>query len=467
MSNLRGLNFPANGKPVFQGDFETEHNRMEDEIIERFSDLVTGEVLSGGDLTPGSLPNTINLTEIIAYDSKGRRIRVVAQNNLLVTRQNLDSFVVLRHKFQTDTSPYLDSTGYANTYRQNSFEILFKETTDPEDVVLYKIRSLNGAISILNDLRSLCRIKSGNIRDSSVTNAKLDTDIKVGSLSALVGRFNSSMRSSISSALNALESWISAEETARQNNINLINSLLIPLGGVREDNLNQLDPNYFKDANGQAISRTTFSSLWNLVHKTVSSITPSIDRITVSAHGRIEGDLIKFAFSGGGITALTKYHVRNPTLNDFQISFTRTGSIIDLTANQTGDCIVDTEFGFGDGSTTFNIRDRNGISVRGAGVHGTRAKASGGNYDGGPVGYEGQDQAQGKVLSVPPGNVSGGAYGLNAGFGGQWVFSGGGTWGGALINATLPITDGTNGTPRVGNETVSANVAVRMKVRVA
>ncbi|EMO82717.1 hypothetical protein LEP1GSC126_2749 [Leptospira kirschneri str. 200801774] len=138
MSNLRGLNFPTNGKPVFQGDFETEHNRMEDEIIERFSDLVSGEVLSGGDLTPGASPNTINLTEIVAYDSKGRRIRVAAQNNLLVTRQNLDSFVVLRHKFQIETSSYLDSSGYANTYRQNSFEILFKETTDSEDVVLLR-----------------------------------------------------------------------------------------------------------------------------------------------------------------------------------------------------------------------------------------------------------------------------------------------------------------------------------------
>ncbi|EMN49031.1 hypothetical protein LEP1GSC088_3482 [Leptospira interrogans str. L1207] len=45
---------------------------MEDEIIERFSDLVSGEVLSGGDLTPGASPNTINLTEIVAYDFQGK-----------------------------------------------------------------------------------------------------------------------------------------------------------------------------------------------------------------------------------------------------------------------------------------------------------------------------------------------------------------------------------------------------------
>ncbi|MBW9234156.1 hypothetical protein JQK62_18150 [Leptospira santarosai] len=451
MSNLRGLNFPTNGKPVFQGDFETEHNRMEDEIMERFSDLVTGEVLSGGDLTPGSSPNTINITDVVAYDSKGRRIHVAAQNNLLVTRQNLDSFVVLRHKFQTEVSPYLDSTGYANTYRQNSFEILFKDTTDSEDVVLYKIRSSNGAISILSDLRSWCRIKSGTIRDNSITNSKLDTDSKVGSLTTLVGRFNSSMRSSITNALNALESWIGAEETTRQNDITRLNSLLIPLGGVREDNLDQLDPNYFKDANGQAISRTTFAALWNLVHKTVSGINPSTDRISISAHGRTEGSLVKFSFSGGGITALVKYYVRNPTTNDFQISATATGAIIDLTSNQIGDCIVDTEFGFGDGSTTFNIRDRKGIFVRGSGVHGTRAKATGGNYDGGPVGYEGQDQFQG--------------FGISAVSNGGSAVQPGGSIG--TGNTMLPISDGTNGTPRKGNETTSVNVAVRMKVRVA
>ncbi|MCL8267758.1 hypothetical protein M9Y82_14135, partial [Leptospira weilii] len=339
MSNLRGLNFPVNGKPVFQGDFETEHNRMEDEIIERFSDLVTGEVLSGGDLTPGSLPNTINLTEIVAYDSKGRRIHVAAQNNLLVTRQNLDSFVVLRHKFQTDTSPYLDFTGYANTYRQNSFEILFKETTDPEDVVLFKIRSLNGAISILNDLRSLCRIKSGNIRDSSVTNAKLESDIKVGSLAALVGRFNSSMRSSISSALNAIESWVSAEEATRQNDILGLTNLIVPLGGIVEDNLNILSSSYFKDANAQVISRVTFSALWNLVRRNVIGIVAATDRISCTNHGCIEGQLVKFSFTGGGITALTNYYVRNPTTNDFQISSTSTGSILDLTSSQTGEMI--------------------------------------------------------------------------------------------------------------------------------
>ncbi|MDI7219675.1 hypothetical protein QMN07_19545, partial [Leptospira santarosai] len=242
-----------------------------------------------------------------------------------------------------------------------------------------------------------------------------------------------------------------------------LNSLIIPLGGVREDNLDQLDPNYFKDANGQAISRTTFAALWNLVHKTVSGINPSTDRITISAHGRTEGNLVKFSFSGGGVAALVKYYVRNPTTNDFQISATATGAILDLTSNQTGDCIVDTEFGFGDGSTTFNIRDRKGLFLRGAGVHGTRAKAAGGNYDGGPVGYEGQDTMFDHRHSFTYNNV----YGVIGGGGSSWLAPGGTNSGNVNLSILEPITDGVNGTPRRGNETASVNVAVRMKVRVA
>ncbi|EMO20700.1 phage tail collar domain protein [Leptospira santarosai str. HAI134] len=247
----------------------------------------------------------------------------------------------------------------------------------------------------------------------------------------------------------------------------LIESSKIPLGAIFEDSLDQAPAANYKEANGQSYSRSTYSTLWNLINRSITSITPATDRINSNSHGRAEGDLVKFSFTGGGITALTSYYVRNPTSNDFQISVTKTGAIIDLTSSQSGTLLINTEYGFGDGSTTFNVPDRRGIYPRGAGVHGTRAKAAGGNYDGGPVGYEGQDQAQGKALSVPPGNGAGGAYGLNVGFGGQWNMVGGGTWGGAAINATLPISDGTNGTPRIGNETSPASIGVRFKVRIA
>ncbi|EPE83562.1 hypothetical protein LEP1GSC021_1652 [Leptospira noguchii str. 1993005606] len=176
---------------------------------------------------------------------------------------------------------------------------------------------------------------------------------------------------------------------------NLINSLLIPLGGVVEDNFDQLSNSNFLHVNGQSISRATFSALWNLVRRSVTGIVAATDRVSCTNHGCVEGQLVKFSFSGGGITALVNYYVRNPTTNDFQISATATGTIIDLTSSQTGEMITNIEYGFGDGSTTFNIPDRRGVFARGAGVHGTRAKAAGGNYDGDAVGYAGQDAIPG------------------------------------------------------------------------
>ncbi|EMN50446.1 hypothetical protein LEP1GSC088_2815 [Leptospira interrogans str. L1207] len=138
--------------------------------------------------------------------------------------------------------------------------------------------------------------------------------------------------------------------------INLAN-FLIPIGSIIEDGLNLAPSINFKDANAQAISRNTFVTLWNSVHRVITGIVPTTDRISCTNHGCIEGQLVKFSFTGGGVSALVNYYVRNPTTNDFQISSTATGSILDLTSSQTGEMIINVEYGFGDGSTTYNIPD--------------------------------------------------------------------------------------------------------------
>ncbi|EKO60983.1 hypothetical protein LEP1GSC082_1812 [Leptospira kirschneri str. H2] len=250
--------------------------------------------------------------------------------------------------------------------------------------------------------------------------------------------------------------------------INLAN-FLIPIGSIIEDGLNLAPSANFKDANAQAISRNTFVTLWNSVHRAITGIVPTTDRISCTNHGCIEGQLVKFSFTGGGITALVNYYVRNPTTNDFQVSSASTGSILDLTSSQTGEMIINIEYGFGDGSTTYNIPDRRGIFARGAGIHGTRAKAAGGNYDGGAVGYAGQDQLQGHVhelwLNSNNNTVSGTtAYSSGAGPNTPSSSSANGSSPGYTIRGV--ITDGTNGTPRTGNETTPAYVAVKYKVRV-
>ncbi|WP_061232731.1 hypothetical protein [Leptospira noguchii] len=242
--------------------------------------------------------------------------------------------------------------------------------------------------------------------------------------------------------------------------MNLAN-FLIPIGSIIEDGLNLAPSANFKDANAQAISRNTFVTLWNSVHRVITGIVSATDRISCTSHGCVEGQLVKFSFTGGGVTALVNYYVRNPTTNDFQISATATGSIVDLTSSQTGDMITNIEYGFGDGSTTYNVPDRRGVFARGAGVHGTRAKAAGGNYDGGPVGFAGQDRAQGHWHSITYMNICG-----LIGSGGYGLAGGGNGYNAVGIGVYGPTTDGSNGTPRTGDETNPAYVAVKYKVRV-
>ncbi|TQE71882.1 hypothetical protein FF002_13375 [Leptospira interrogans] len=243
--------------------------------------------------------------------------------------------------------------------------------------------------------------------------------------------------------------------------INLAN-FLIPIGSIIEDGLNLAPSINFKDANAQAISRNTFVTLWNSVHRVITGIVPTTDRISCTNHGCIEGQLVKFSFTGGGVSALVNYYVRNPTTNDFQISSTVTGSILDLTSSQTGEMIINVEYGFGDGSTTYNIPDRRGIFARGAGVHGTRGKAAGGNYDGGAVGYAGQDQTQPHLHASP---ANGGLPFAVIGSGSSWLNTGSSN-SGASSQTGIMVSDGTNGTPRTGNETTPAFIAVKYKVRV-
>ncbi|EMO26218.1 hypothetical protein LEP1GSC170_1498 [Leptospira interrogans serovar Bataviae str. HAI135] len=258
---------------------------------------------------------------------------------------------------------------------------------------------------------------------------------------------------------NFLKSGVDANASSITNLSNLVNSLLIPLGGVVEDNFDQLSSANFLHVNGQSISRANFSTLWSLVKRSITGIVAASDRISCANHGCIEGQLVKFSFTGGGITALTNYYIRNPTTNDFQISLTSTGSIVDLTSSQTGEMITNVEYSFGDGSTTYNVPDRRGIFARGAGVHGTRAKAAGGNYDGGAVGYAGQDQFQEHAHFVQngyPNNYTPGPTG------GSGVV---GTINRAITDYAMAY--GSNGTPRTATETNPAYVAVKYKVRVA
>lgn len=266
---------------------------------------------------------------------------------------------------------------------------------------------------------------------------------------------------------NALQTQRDADIANLQAQINSLVAAVaqsnVPLGAIMEYDFPDIPPG-FQIANGQAISRTTYATLWAKIHRTVSGLVSSTGRVQSTAHGLVAGQLVKFSFTGGGITTNAPYYVVNPTSNDFQISATAGGTTLVLTGNQTGDLLTHTQYGFGDGSSTFNIPDRRGVFARGAGQHGLRAKAAGGNYDGGSIGQENQDMFQGHFHVQDNGTgPTGGSLplGIYAGYYNYPAYPGT-----ILENVKSPMTDGTNGTPRTGNETAPASTAVQYIIRV-
>ncbi len=125
-------------------------------------------------------------------------------------------------------------------------------------------------------------------------------------------------------------------------------------------------PSGWSFANGQAVSRTTFAALFAAL-STASTVTVSIASpgvVTWNAHGRSNGDILRFATTGAlptGLVANTNYFIVNQTTNTFQLAATRGGAAINTSGAQSG--VQTARFaphGHGDGSTTFNLPDMRG-----------------------------------------------------------------------------------------------------------
>ena len=134
--------------------------------------------------------------------------------------------------------------------------------------------------------------------------------------------------------------------------------------------------------------------------------------------------------------------------------------------------VVSTTYGVGDGSTTFNLPDARGLVMVGAGAHGTMTRANGTAYNGGSVGATRNDQMQGHRHHQAFGSSGGdGArFGRKTGLAGITTYYdydagvGAGTMDAAAYTS-LPDDDGTNGTPRTGDETRPAEIAVLVCIK--
>lgn len=224
---------------------------------------------------------------------------------------------------------------------------------------------------------------------------------------------------------------------------------LLPVGAVIYVAYNKLDDGFLK-MNGGTVSRAAYPELFAKLVKsgtaTASIATPGV--VTWTAHGRSANDPVKWQTTGAlptGYVAATTYYVVGASItpNTFQLSATPGGAAINTTGSQSGvHTAIHAPFGDGDGATTFQLPE--GRSEFFAGWddgRGIDVNRSFGSYK--------LDQMQGHRHSLSAAIYTASSGGLGT--------ASGGSSGLAVLD---PITDGANGTPRVGATTHPRHVAL-------
>ena len=141
-------------------------------------------------------------------------------------------------------------------------------------------------------------------------------------------------------------------------------------------------PTGFLLCDGSAVSRTTYAALLAVIAPsgtfTVTLATPAV--FSQTAHGLIAGDKLHFTTTGAlptGLATNTDYFVISAglTSNAFEVSATRGGAAVNTSGSQSGvHTLYASNWGKGDGSTTFNVPDYRGSTPYGQ-------KTSDANFD--------------------------------------------------------------------------------------
>jgi hypothetical protein len=137
-------------------------------------------------------------------------------------------------------------------------------------------------------------------------------------------------------------------------------------------------PQGFLKMNGAAISRTTYSSLFNVlvttpgfsaVNFTVSIATPAV--VTKATHGFLGGERLRLTTTGTlptGLGLLTDYFVFYIDANTFKLQTMTdvlSGTFVNTSGSQGGThSYRQSYWGLGDGTNTFNVPDMRGVFDR-------------------------------------------------------------------------------------------------------
>lgn len=170
---------------------------------------------------------------------------------------------------------------------------------------------------------------------------------------------------------------IQSGQTALASDINRVTPL-----GVILPFVGKVAPADFLICDGSLISRTTYAALFAVLCPT-STVTITIASpadISWTAHGLVAGDKVHFKTTGAlptGLSVNTDYFVISAGLgtDSFRISTSRGGAAVNTSGTQSGvHTAYNSNFGKGDGSTTFALPDFRGFTPYGY-------KSSDGNFD--------------------------------------------------------------------------------------
>ncbi|MDI7237350.1 hypothetical protein QMM95_14880 [Leptospira santarosai] len=493
MDNLSGIVFPSVGKRVFPEDWKKEQEAKGTAIIQRDMDAFGAGIDSGGTIVVGTGANHVDLTDtLIAYDEFGKRVCIPPITNI-TTPNNVTCTLVVRHRFQEtpyDSPSNLPSDGPI-VWRDDSYEFICRQgSLVSGDIPLRSITTnSSGVVTLGSDLRVWRGLKGNRIKDGEVIESKQATSVKTGLVTDLHADLIAGINPDTNNPLkfvkginqvylffkNFLDVTFKQErkfvgEMFWMDDIRAASTdfpafcLAAPdqlinasgAGGMPDlvsywlNKPFRFDPLGTNVTDFDAISYSISSNVLTVTFANTTACQKMIDAL-------VEDNLVHGSFTNwmtgtllqaiGGVPANATLAITALSSASRTISFTcaaanSSGSLSGVKMRFYKHRLPDITAG-----TTITSQVRH-FAVQGRGF--VSVMDSDSEWIGG---LRRRDRFQGHGLTAPLGTLSGGAYGLNQGLGGQWVFSGGGTWGGTPINATLPISDGTNGTPRVGKTT--------------
>jgi len=235
---------------------------------------------------------------------------------------------------------------------------------------------------------------------------------------------------------------------------------ILPFGGIST-------PTGYLLCDGSSVSMSTYAALWAVLSAdkgaaTITIATPGV--VSSAAHGLITGDVVSFTTTGAlptGLTASTNYYVVYVDAGTFSLATTYSNAIagtkIATSGSQSGTHTL-THHPYGIASATnFTLPDLRAAFPRGAGT--STAFTADVTV---PQGSYLDDKLQGhwhRQLISTAGSISTGANPA------QSPNATRNSLAQSDINITEIVTDGVNGTPRIGTETAPKSVGVNYIIK--